>query len=113
MRASPSQVGGNKNCHSHFLDPKGSPFIGFAGSSLPTFARVSDTSRFDLSSIDAFAYVLLAKMGSFKRAFNWFDFNCSKKITNVTWDTGGSRKNEVVISKRSYVLFHEGQLTST
>ena len=26
-----------------------------------------------MSSIDAFAYVLLAKMGSFKRAFNWFD----------------------------------------
>lgn len=47
-----------------------------------------EIEQFDLSSIDAFAYVLLAKMGSFKRAFNWFDFNCSKKITNVTWDTG-------------------------
>ncbi|CAJ1348451.1 unnamed protein product [Effrenium voratum] len=42
----------------------------------------------DLTSIDAFAYVLLAKLGSFKRAFKWFDFNCTRKITNVTWDTG-------------------------
>ncbi|CAE7586446.1 SEC1A [Symbiodinium natans] len=47
-----------------------------------------EIEQFDLSSMDAFAYVLLAKMGSFKRAFRWFDFNCSKKITNVTWDTG-------------------------
>lgn len=47
-----------------------------------------EIEELDLSHIDAFAYVLLAKLGSFKRAFKWFDFNCSRKITNVTWDTG-------------------------
>ena len=36
-----------------------------------------------MSSIDAFAYVLLAKLGSFKRAFNWFDFNCSRAIIKI------------------------------
>lgn len=47
-----------------------------------------EIEELDLSHIDAFAYVLLAKLGSFKRAFKWFDFNCTRKITNVTWDTG-------------------------
>lgn len=47
-----------------------------------------EIEELDLSHIDAFAYVLLAKLGSFKRAFKWFDFNCTRKITNVTWDMG-------------------------
>ena len=47
-----------------------------------------EIKQFDLSSVDTFAYVLLAKLASFKRACNWLYLNRSKKITNVTWETG-------------------------
>ena len=42
----------------------------------------------DLSGIQAFAYVLIAKFGSLKKAFRYFDTNRQGRFGQVAWETG-------------------------
>mmetsp|Transcript_73741 Transcript_73741/g.130211 ORF Transcript_73741/g.130211 Transcript_73741/m.130211 type:complete len:1363 (-) Transcript_73741:104-4192(-) len=47
-----------------------------------------DLAELELKHIEAFAYVLIAKLGSLKKAFKWFDYNRTHKLTSNTWGTG-------------------------
>ncbi|CAJ1338526.1 unnamed protein product [Effrenium voratum] len=48
----------------------------------------SDLKQLDLAGKDALAYLLIARFGSLKRAFKWFDGNRSGKVSRVVWDSG-------------------------
>jgi hypothetical protein len=41
-----------------------------------------------VDGVKALAYVIIAKLKTFKNAFKWFDMNSTGKIVQVTWDTG-------------------------
>ena len=47
-----------------------------------------DLKHLDLSGVEALAYILIAKLGSLKRAFDWFDTHRKGKFSHVVWDTG-------------------------
>jgi len=48
----------------------------------------SEVQQLDLTGIEALAYVLVAKCGSLKKAFRWFDSNRKGQVAQVVWDTG-------------------------
>eukprot|EP00930_Biecheleria_cincta_P069482 TRINITY_DN57218_c0_g1_i1.p1 TRINITY_DN57218_c0_g1~~TRINITY_DN57218_c0_g1_i1.p1 ORF type:complete len:1389 (-),score=293.85 TRINITY_DN57218_c0_g1_i1:199-4365(-) len=47
-----------------------------------------EVRQLDLKHIEAFAYVLIAKLKTLSRAFRYFDYMRKKKISNVVWGTG-------------------------
>eukprot|EP00930_Biecheleria_cincta_P020597 TRINITY_DN1545_c0_g1_i1.p1 TRINITY_DN1545_c0_g1~~TRINITY_DN1545_c0_g1_i1.p1 ORF type:complete len:1237 (+),score=327.94 TRINITY_DN1545_c0_g1_i1:47-3757(+) len=47
-----------------------------------------ELKELDLSGIEALAYVLVAKFGSLRQAFKWFDSSQRGKIAQVVWDNG-------------------------
>lgn len=49
---------------------------------------VEELKELDLSGIEALAYVFVAKFGSPRRAFKWFDSSQRGKIAQVVWDNG-------------------------
>lgn len=47
-----------------------------------------ELQELDLSGISALAYVLVAKLGSLKKAYRYFDATRRGKVAQVVWDTG-------------------------
>jgi hypothetical protein len=47
-----------------------------------------EIATLDLKSVQALAYVFIAKHGNLDKAFTWFDTNRRQQISNNQWDTG-------------------------